>query len=513
MSTTTTTIHASSWGKFETHKRMWLLASVLLLAVYQIVRSVSLFWTAPSEEEEVLDFWRPPMPEAALGSSDDSRPDYHIVFSTSCTEQQHWESYVFFYHCFRVQQPGSVTRIASGCSETEAAELQAFHEQFIAPMADPAMQQFALHLTPDYSRVRLSEGKYAYKYMNKPYGLRHWMEHKLQLHWTLKDKRIISPFLAENRTAEHAKLLDGVVILMDPDMVLLRPIGHDFSSDRELWAKKPKVTKVTHGNPISQQDGYLSNDWMNLNFSYITGDETIQPPPWSEGPLHWNTGPPYLATVSDMYQIASVWTETAPRVVDVLPHLFSEMYGFIIATVMLKLPFHMTQSIVVSTTSANNREGWPMIDSIPDQDICRIPVAATGGRPSPSVDLPLLPTGLHYCGIYLLEKSMFSKYRVKKNIMNCEKGLMTLPSMDVYPKYKYKIYPPRADLKDATSYTEVKKNIDSTMAKREAFMACGMISALNEALRFYKRQACGVNGRPPANFNETYTIHGDPTNY
>lgn len=449
------------------------------------------------------------MPEDS--KSEDSTPAYHIVFSTSCSEQQHWESYVFFYHCFRVRQPGHVTRIASGCSEKEATELQAFHEQFIAPMADPAIQTFGLHLTPDYSRVRLSEGKFAYKYMNKPYGLRHWMEHELQLNWAQEDKRIVSPFSAENRTTEHAALLDGIVILMDPDMVLLRPIGHDFSSHRELWAKKPKVTKVTHGNPIAQQDGYLSNEWMNLNFSYITGDSTIQRPPWSEGPLHWNTGPPYLATVADMYQIVSLWTETAPRVVEVHPHLFSEMYGFIIATVMLKLPFHMTQSIVVSTTGANNREGWPMIDAIPDEFICRIPVAATSGNPSR--DLPPLPTGLHYCGIYLLEKSMFSKYRVKKNIMNCEKGLMTLPPVDVFPKYKYKIFPPRADLKDATTYTEEKKSIDSTMAKREAFMTCGMISALNEALRFYKRQACGVDGRPPANFNETYTIHGDPTNY
>ena len=110
---------------------------------------------------------------------------------------------------------------------------------------------------------------------------------------------------------------------------------------------------------------------------------------------------------------------------------------------------------------------------------------------------------------------MFSKYRIKKNIMNCDKGLMVVPSYDIYPNYNYKIYPPRADLKDADTYTEIQKPISSTkQAKREAFMICGMISALNDALRYYKQQACGIeNNSPPGNTNETYTIHDDPTNY
>ena len=376
---------------------------VLLMVVHQIRKSFR--FLVPSEHD-IVDVWMPQMPDPVLIPESD-RPDYHVVFSTSCSEQQHWESYVFFYHCRRVRQPGNVTRIASGCSETEAVNLQAFHDQFIAPMADRAISQnFAVHFTPDYSRVRLSEGKFAYKYMNKPYGLRHWMEHHLRLSWTTQeegaDAQITSSFLAENNTDQHDRLLDGIVILMDPDMVLLRPITHDFSGEQEIWAKKPAITKVTHGNPISQQDGYLSNEWMKFNFTYITGDATVQPPPWSEGPIHWNTGPPYLATVSDMYKIVSLWTETAPRVLDVYPELFAEMYGFVIATVMLNLPFQMTKSIVVSTTGAGDREGWPFVDSIPDSDICRIPTTATSGSLSP--DLPTLPIGLHYCGIYLLGK-------------------------------------------------------------------------------------------------------------
>jgi hypothetical protein len=108
---------------------------------------------------------------------------------------------------------------------------------------------------------------------------------------------------------------------------------------------------------------------------------------------------------------------------------------------------------------------------------------------------------------------MFSKYRVKKNILNCDKPLMKRPSNDVYPKYGYKIFPPRADKSDWEKYKEVQKTISKVQAKREAFMVCGMVSALNEALRFYKQQACGRNNLPVANLNETYTIHDDPTDY
>ena len=291
---------------------------------------------------------------------DSQLPDYHVVFSTSCSDQQNWESYVFFYHARRVRQRGTVTRIASGCSDKEAAELQAFHDQFIAPMAVtdvPNWQSFHLHLTPSYSRVRLAYGKDPYKYMNKPYGMRHWMENALGLGFTVSQN---------STTAEqHRRLLDGIVILMDPDMILLRPIGHDFSGDVEQWVdgQRPSITKVQHGHPIAQQDGYLSNEWMTLNYSYITQDESVRRPDWKSGPRQWNTGPPYLATVADMFRIVCLWTETAPRTLDVYPKLFAEMYGFIWATVMLKLPFALTKSIVVSTTESSDREGWSLVDA------------------------------------------------------------------------------------------------------------------------------------------------------
>jgi hypothetical protein len=97
--------------------------------------------------------------------------------------------------------------------------------------------------------------------------------------------------------------------------------------------------------------------------------------------------------------------------------------------------------------------------------------------------------------------------------MKCDKNLLMPPPDDVFPQFDYSIAPPRADLKDAKTYQEVRESINAKQAKREAFMLCGMISAVNEALRYYKKQACGKDGASEANFNETYTVHDDPTDY
>ena len=121
----------------------------------------------------------------------------------------------------------------------------------------------------------------------------------------------------------------------------------------------------------------------------------------------------------DMYQIAVKWTEYAPRVVDIHPELFAEMYGFIFATVELQLPFTLVKSIVVSVTTTpcvtqcsqpmvachrmhlshklvsilllqfmhtnSIREGWEFIDALKEEDVCDPPSDA------------VLPIVLHYC--------------------------------------------------------------------------------------------------------------------
>lgn len=105
----------------------------------------------------------------------------------------------------------------------------------------------------------------------------------------------------------------------------------------------------------------------------------------------------------------------------------------------------------------------------------------------------------------------FSKYRLKKNIMNCEKGLLKRPPLDLaLHGLDYAIFPPRADGKDKDTYVEKHELIKfKKQRKREAFMLCGLTRSVNEAMAHLKRHACGNHG----NFSETYTIYDDPTNF
>lgn len=138
--------------------------------------------------------------------------------------------------------------------------------------------------------------------MNKPYGVRHYLEEELGL--------------SVNKTTP-AELDNSIVMLLDPDMILLRPLVHDFTHEEVIWVEDNVTDKVVrHGHPIGQQDGYLNNEWMKLPLRF-------DHPPWGDGPKHWNSGPPYLMTVHDMYRVAVRWTELVPQVLDVYPKLFA----------------------------------------------------------------------------------------------------------------------------------------------------------------------------------------------
>jgi hypothetical protein len=396
-------------------------------------------------------------------------PAYHMLFSTSCEDQQNWESWVFFYHAYKVKQPGNITRIASGCTDPQANKIKDFHQKFVKRLSE----SFHLHLTPDYSRLKLEKEKFPYKYMNKPYGLRHWME-------------------------EHRVPDDDIIMLLDPDMILLRPLLHDFTNEQVMWVdkKEPATKIVRHGYPIAQQDGYLRNEWMDLNFTLVTQKQNpVPPPPGGEGPLHWNTGPPYLATARDFYNIAKLWCDYVPNILDIHWHLFSEMYGFIIASVQLKLRFTLIQSLVVSDNVSRDREGWAYIDQMDDDKLC----------PSNDSYQQPAPIGLHYCQRYSLGRWFFSKYRIKKNILSCDKALLEVPHSGIHKEYNYTMKPPRADFNDKLTWKEERKGIPAKIAKRNTYMLCHLATAMNEALMHWKMMDC-----QSPNLNKTYSVFTDP---
>jgi len=411
--------------------------------------------------------------DAALEFDSQTNLRYHVVFSTDCSPYQHWQSYLVFYTALKVRQPGHVTRIASGCDpeqETAMKEWFARDVQFLS-------SRFHLQLTPKFSSILDSEGKSLgdYKFFNKPMGLKYWMEH--------------SPLLRFNARTTHfpEAVHNDVVILIDPDMALLRPLTADFSNPRETLVgagrarhysdadsttSSPK--RVGPGQPFAQVYGFGAQ-WARLDLEKIAGPGTpAASVSLEDARFFYPAGPPYLAVVTDMYNIAVHWSSFVPAVYEQYPHLLAEMFAFSIAAAHLELPFYLVDSLMVSDPTVAGGEGWELVEQIPAEQLCGFCLHEQDHSKY------ALPTVLHMCQRYVVgEDWFFTKRRVPSDIYDCETPLFAEPPDDLAIRYDYKHAPggQRFDL----TVTEV---------KRHSFALCFVYALLNEAASFYKQNAC-----------------------
>jgi len=399
---------------------------------------------------------------------------YHMVFSTDCSPFQRWQSYLLFYHAMKVKQPGKVTRIASGCTEEESIEESKWHDDFIRSQMS---KDFGLHLTPHFSAVKDEIGNDTgkdYKFFNKPFGLRHWMENS-------KDTGF-------NDSSSSGSVIDDlIIILIDPDMVLTRPITRDFSNDEETITlgifADGKKQNVESGSPFAQPYGF-GRAWQHLDINKIAGKTSpANKVSKQDSNQHYPVGPPYLATARDMYQIAVNWSDFVPKVHQQHPHLLAEMFAFCIAAAHVKLPFQLINSLMVSNTEVDD-EGWDLLDDISDHEMCAFAknaAAATSNDKARS-----LPSTLHFCQRYMLDKWFFGKRRLPKDFFSCKKPLLKQPPDNLGELYNYRIPPPARKGGDGGK----KKILKKKQVKRETFMLCYLTQAMNDASIFYKERHC-----------------------
>lgn len=235
---------------------------------------------------------------------------YHLVFSTDCTPYQHWQSYLVYFTSLRVKQPGHVTRIASGCKDDEAKKMQEWFDTDIAPLS----KRFHLQMTPQFSDVKNEKGETVgdYKFFNKPFGLKYWLENSPQINYN------------PSTGTFPEEVMDDIVILTDPDMGLLRPLTRDFSDDKEVVISSRRKKhilsrKVAPGKPFAQVYGF-GVQWSRLDLEKIAGPGSpASKVSLDDGLLYYPVGPPYMGTVVDMHKIAGKWTEFVPRVYEQYP--------------------------------------------------------------------------------------------------------------------------------------------------------------------------------------------------
>jgi peptidyl serine alpha-galactosyltransferase len=410
---------------------------------------------------------------------------YYMVFSTSCSKFQDWQAMAFFHFAKKVKQPGNVTRLVSGCTAEEAQQLTIIHNERIAPLN----QGFQMHITPDYN-VHDDQ-----KYWNKPFGLLHWMENILSF---------------PNRASDYN---DAIIIIVDPDMMLLRPITHDFTNYKTTWEGQLIGNVVTHGFPIAQRYAYGSAWFTSLggNESYVVGPNFSSPIydlSIGDAELYYPAGPPYLATGKDMYAIAKHWVQFLPRVYELFPDFMAEMYSYSVAAAYLGLPHQLTTGFMVSDIGSKGMEGFEFLDHIHRDDACHRDVLFRSrtvtkvynddnNADDNNFQIPLV---LHYCQRYSLGRWFFSKYDLRADFLSsCDVPLLREPPVNVAALYDWNFFP---NGMEGENFRHRQRLQDTVL---HAWMMCTMIFSLNDVAIAIKERHC--HGK--ANFNRTLHFHDE----
>ena len=431
----------------------WLLSLLYYLRFHGVGPQPSTAVTAGAtvkEKEETLGKVAalvPPPPPPPPPSR--PRDHVHVIFSTDCEYYQDWQTLVLFQSALIVGQDryGPVTRIASGCSAEKQAELTNLYKAL-----HPGLS-FSVHFTPDFKHDSATNRKYAF--YNKPWGLKHWLDHS-------------SPPVPE----------DEVVVLLDPDMVFLRPItarirGQQNNIHKRRYKPESLQELVSVGKPVAQEYG-LGAPWTNDQHLKFNRSKVC--PPGSPclstqkqfGEEHFSVGPPYLVVKSDMAKIAEVWTSFVPRVYSFYPYLLAEMYAYSMAAAHLDLPHFQMEHYMVSNTQAG-AEGWPWVDQLADS--CE-PADAKGiffpGKPTPSV--------LHFCQTFHLGEQSFYKGMHRDKFIDCHTAPM--PSI---PSGSCKI-----DLKSISFDKERERFKAARHQKRGGFALSILYQVLNATISHYQ---------------------------
>mmetsp|Transcript_2688 Transcript_2688/g.3665 ORF Transcript_2688/g.3665 Transcript_2688/m.3665 type:complete len:480 (+) Transcript_2688:157-1596(+) len=406
------------------------------------------------------------------------RSRVHVVFSTDCSEFQHWQSLVLLDSAMRVEQRGVITRLISGCTNERKKQM----EKEMQALAKKWPFYFHSHYTPDYNRN--FHNKRNFRFANKPHAVLHWLDHhgdefrENHAHFDFDDEEII-------------------LVLIDPDFIFLRPL--------DLWTLSGAKTgnrwddlqtaKQLEGKPAAQSYG-LGAAWLKFNLTAIcspnpTNCLQVTPRLVSK---HYNCGPPYISHWRDLRRIAQVWVEFTPKFYQAYPTVdgpnrdstrhYAEMYAYVAAAAHLQLP-HRLPSNLISGCMVD----WRPVDLLPKDSIKHC-----GRISSNSYHDAHLPFFIHYCQRHALGPYRFSKRQVPHDILSCPSSQKISTNNQRLLNWSTSPTPP-ADLFSNASYYAAMYGLASMHcggrcsmslppekeARRVAFIICHLHAAINGA--------------------------------
>ncbi len=117
---------------------------------------------------------------------------------------------------------------------------------------------------------------------------------------------------------------NAIIALLDPDMILIRPITPYVRSVPHLISRRippdEVFERITEGHPAAQTYG-LGAPWTNDNHKHFNRGKICGEgspcliPDEKFGELHYAVGPPYVVHKQDFIKIAQSWTRLVPRLV------------------------------------------------------------------------------------------------------------------------------------------------------------------------------------------------------
>ena len=387
-------------------------------------------------------------------------PYAHIVFSTDCLGFQSWQSEFLAITARSVGHEGKVTRIASGCTDEQRSAVE-------RRMQEVDVGGLRVHFAPKAGRMHDNKD---YKYFNKPTGLLHFLQH-----------------------ADPPVPDEEVLALLDPDMILLRPIlasvNQGFLRPTKWWRNREAAgdalvhaPRISDGQPYAQLYG-IGAQWLTFNRPHICGEASPCTTDWESkryGPdaeranSFYSVGPPYIASRNDMLRIAKSWTDFCPRVYEEYAALLTEMYAYSLAAAHHRLPHFVVHNWMLSNVDADS-EAWREVDEF------------IRGRPFACDESVLdvvnligekMPLVLHYCQRYTTAAGfIWSKHRIDHGSFSCDKPLLQPPPQDAVQQRDGMIGPDG-------------KEMGLKAYQRSTFMICYTVHAFNRALRTFKEANC-----------------------
>ena len=243
----------SSW---LTHKHILIYALILLLSTFffhssHVTQYQKTINPPASNHQRILlqsDDKKSDLTSQLRALVNGTYDDVHMVVTTGCSGYQNWQFETLLYSWSEIKQPGRFTRIIAGCKTEE--EKQKANTTAI-PNID---NRISFYFVKDYSPDKKSGGR-PFWYFNKPFGFNEWLNDASNI------------------------IYESVIILIDPDMIILKPFLFHIKAEAEKVAQelalttpekqdgKPRVRDlwVRKGHPVSQKYGigakWVANNW------------------------------------------------------------------------------------------------------------------------------------------------------------------------------------------------------------------------------------------------------------